>query len=141
MREWLCRKRALDWDYFWATSRVIKDTINEYPFWSLTFADLHAHVLVLPWAVGVAFALVTVWLGRRAERHPHHRPRPASAALLALCALLLGAITVTNGSDLPTYIGLLSGAPRRRLARAGTRGGFVRASHRRHLGGPAVPRP
>ena len=40
--------RALDWDYFWATSRVVKDTINEYPFWSLVFADLHAHVFAIP---------------------------------------------------------------------------------------------
>ncbi|HEY1435856.1 MAG TPA: DUF2298 domain-containing protein, partial [Thermoanaerobaculia bacterium] len=37
VREGLARKRPLDWDYFWATSRVVKDTINEYPFWSLTF--------------------------------------------------------------------------------------------------------
>ncbi len=35
LREWLEKKRALDWDYFWATSRVIRDTINEYPLWSL----------------------------------------------------------------------------------------------------------
>ena len=42
------RSDALDWDYFWATSRVIRDTINEYPFWSLVFADLHAHVLAIP---------------------------------------------------------------------------------------------
>ena len=48
LREWLVNHRALDWNYFWATSRVIKDTINEYPFWSLVFADLHAHVLAMP---------------------------------------------------------------------------------------------
>src|SRR5262249_29943166 len=47
-REWLVNKRHLDWDYFWATSRVIPNTINEYPLWSLTFADLHAHVIALP---------------------------------------------------------------------------------------------
>jgi hypothetical protein len=38
----------IGFDYFWATSRVIPNTINEYPFWSLAFADLHAHVLALP---------------------------------------------------------------------------------------------
>ncbi|MFY9552106.1 MAG: DUF2298 domain-containing protein, partial [Thermoanaerobaculia bacterium] len=48
LREWLVNKRHLDWDYFWATSRVVKDTINEYPLWSLLFADLHAHALAIP---------------------------------------------------------------------------------------------
>ena len=38
----------LDFDYFWATSRVVPGTINEYPFWNLVFADLHAHVLAMP---------------------------------------------------------------------------------------------
>ena len=29
------------------------ETINEYPLWSVLFADLHAHVLVLPFTLGV----------------------------------------------------------------------------------------
>ena len=52
LREWLFVRRPqhqpLDWHYFWATSRVVRDTINEYPLWSLLFADLHAHVLSMP---------------------------------------------------------------------------------------------
>ncbi len=121
----LLARHAVNFDYFWATSRVIPNTINEYPFWSFVFADLHAHVLVLPWAVAFV-ALVTVWLGRRAEP-THHRPRTASAALLALCALLLGAITVTNGWSLPTYIGLLLALLGADWLAHGTRGGFVRS--------------
>jgi len=121
----LLARHAVNFDYFWATSRVIPNTINEYPFWSFVFADLHAHVLVLPWAVGFV-ALVTVWLGRRAEP-THHRPRTAAAALLALCALLLGAITVTNGWSLPTYVGLLLALLGADWLAHGTRGGFVRS--------------
>jgi YYY domain-containing protein len=54
--------RALGFDFFWATSRVIPGTINEYPFWSLLFGDLHAHLLALPFdlaLVGVASLWVT----------------------------------------------------------------------------------
>ncbi len=104
VREALSR-HVINFDYFWATSRVIKDTINEYPFWSFVFADLHAHVLVMPWAVSF-IALLTLWLGRRAEP-TGPRPRTASAVLLALCALMLGAITATNGWSMPTYMALL----------------------------------
>ena len=101
----LLRGRGVDFDYFWATSRVIPETINEYPFWSFVFADLHAHVLVMPWAVGF-IALLVLWLGRRAEPTAA-RTHAAATALLALAALTLGAITVTNGWSMPTYIALL----------------------------------
>ncbi len=79
----------------------------------------------MPWAVGFV-ALVTVWLGRRAEP-THHRPRTATAALLVLAALALGAITVTNGWSLPTYVGLLLALLGADWLVHGTRGGFVRS--------------
>src|SRR5206468_4588316 len=41
-------RRIVGFDYFWATSRVIVGTINEFPLWSFLFADLHAHVMALP---------------------------------------------------------------------------------------------
>ena len=104
VRELITRK-AVNFDYFWATSRVVPNTINEYPFWSFTFADLHAHVLVMPWAIAFV-CIVLLWVGRRAEPTAQ-RPRLASLALLAVAALVLGAITVTNGWSMPTYIALL----------------------------------
>lgn len=97
LRELLSR-RVMNFDYFWATSRVIKDTINEYPFWSYLFADLHAHVLVMPFSL--TFLALTVWWVRRAEA-----PAPLSTPrLFVLLAWLLGAIMVTNGWSAPTYI-------------------------------------
>ncbi len=75
LREWLVHKRVLDWDYFWATSRVVKDTINEYPFWSLTFADLHAHVLAIP--ILLAFGAAALHLVASARRAPGQPSRPA----------------------------------------------------------------
>jgi uncharacterized membrane protein len=41
----------LDW---WTTSRVIPDTINEYPAFTLTLADLHAHFFALSFTACLA---------------------------------------------------------------------------------------
>jgi YYY domain-containing protein len=90
--------RTLNFDYFWATSRVIKDTINEYPLWSFLFADLHAHALVMPFSL--SFIALTLWWARRREEPSP----PSTAALFALLALTLGAIMVTNGWSTPTYV-------------------------------------
>jgi YYY domain-containing protein len=56
-----------DYDWF-APSRVIPGTINEFPWFSFLLADLHAHVLALPFfVVTVAFALQIVLLGPRGD--------------------------------------------------------------------------
>jgi len=96
-REFIAR-RAMNFDYFWATSRVIKDTINEYPFWSFLFADLHAHVLVMPFSL--TFLTLSVWWVRRGSAHAYIR----SWALLLLLGLTLGAIMVTNTWSSFTYV-------------------------------------
>ncbi|PDW03443.1 hypothetical protein CJ255_08930 [Candidatus Viridilinea mediisalina] len=79
-------------------SRVIPYTINEFPFFSLLFADLHPHLMALPMTLLVA-ALGYVLL----ENNPSQRP--FSVGLLVLS---LGALAITNSWDFPTY-GLLMG--------------------------------
>ncbi len=90
--------RTMNFDYFWATSRVIKDTINEYPLWSYIFADLHAHALVIPFSL--SFIALTLWLARQREEGGQASP----PVLFLLLALTLGAIMVTNGWSTPTYV-------------------------------------
>lgn len=103
LREWLVHKRALDWDYFWATSRVVKDTINEYPFWSLVFADLHAHVLAIPtFLLFCAASLHFVKL--HAEPVARWPGRLLSAIFLGFLA---AAQALTNAWDVPLLTGLL----------------------------------
>jgi YYY domain-containing protein len=103
LREWLVNKRPLNWDYFWATSRVVKDTINEYPFWSLAFADLHAHVLAIPLFIFVAAcALQFVRV--------HSGPPARLLSRLAAGTILGFAIAtqaLTNAWDAPLLAGLL----------------------------------
>lgn len=103
LREWLVNKRHLDWDYFWATSRVIPSTINEYPFWSLTFADLHAHVLAMPLLL-FFFACAMQFVRTHSDPDSRLRQRIVHAALLGFAAAL---VALTNAWDVPLLAGLL----------------------------------
>ena len=93
------RPVALNFDYFWATSRVIEGTINEFPLWSFLFADIHAHVLALPWSLLVIAVACSWFLGHRA----------VPAGVLALGSLALGAVAVTSTWSLPVGAGVLAG--------------------------------
>ena len=137
LREWLITQhgrgepRHLDWHYFWATSRVIPETINEYPFWSLLFADLHAHVLALPFFLLVAACAPQLAAGprgsagnarREAARGPSARVRRAAAAQ-----------ALTNAWDVPLLAGLSSSSPRLRASLPGRPDLPVRSSRLRGL--------
>jgi YYY domain-containing protein len=105
VREALSR-RNFNFDYFWATSRVVKDTINEFPLWSFLFADLHAHVMVMPLTL-TFIALVVLWVRARVMSADDERPRVSGPALFILLCLVLGAIMVTNTWSTPAYVLLL----------------------------------
>lgn len=99
---------ALTFDYFWATSRVVDGTINEFPFWSFVFADLHAHVLAMPFEAALLY-LGAIWItsGRAM--------RPLGTLLVAtLIAWFSGTVAVTSSWSVPTVaavqIGLLATA-------------------------------
>ena len=108
LREWLFVRRPqhqpLDWHYFWATSRVVRDTINEYPLWSLLFADLHAHVLSMP--------LLLLFLAQALQFVRVHADASALPRTRFLAAAALGAVgaaeVLTNAWDAPLLAGLLA---------------------------------
>jgi YYY domain-containing protein len=104
LREWLVNHRELDWNYFWATSRVIKDTINEYPFWSLIFADLHAHVLAMP--IFLLVATAALHFVRVHAAPPARLPsRVASGTILGFA---ISTQALTNAWDAPLLAGVLA---------------------------------
>lgn len=101
---WLHRDVWTSYDW-WSPSRVIPNTINEFPAFSFVLADLHAHVLALPFAtvaVGLACNLV---LARRPGIHAFGDGRLSLLVLLA-SGVTLGGLYAINGWDLPTYLGL-----------------------------------
>jgi len=111
-----------DW-WFWNASRVIPDTINEFPFFTFTYADLHAHMIALPLTLlglAVATALIKISdFGLRTSDSEAGIRRPQSAICnepspwrvawpeflpIALLGLVAGALRATNTWDFPTYL-------------------------------------
>jgi YYY domain-containing protein len=91
--------QLIGFDYYWATSRVIEGTINEFPAWNLLFADLHAHVLAQPFEVALVY-LGLLWLA----------PSVAGRLPVAvLAAWILGAVATTSVWSLPTMLALQLG--------------------------------
>ncbi len=89
---------------YWGPSRVIPFTINEFPLWSFLFADLHPHMIGIPFTIlflALAYNLVAGY-----GRSWWAEGRLEGAISLGALPLVLGALGVINTWDLPTYIGV-----------------------------------
>ena len=106
-------------DWYIGPSRVIPNTINEFPFFTFLFADLHPHMIAMPiglLVVGLAYEIVDLRLqildcrsGESQIPNPKSQISNLKSAIRnILLALALGALAVTNSWDFPTYA-LLSG--------------------------------
>ncbi|MFH1140854.1 MAG: DUF2298 domain-containing protein, partial [Chloroflexota bacterium] len=94
--------------WFWFTSRMMpgQPSITEFPSWTFLFADLHAHLIAIPFAllaVGLALNLVMV-----AEQRGFRWS--ALAVPLTALALAVGSLAAINTWDYPTYLFLALGA-------------------------------
>jgi uncharacterized membrane protein len=106
--------------WWWRASRVLQDydllgnskeIIDEFPFFSYLLADLHPHVLAMPFAflaMGVAFNLFLGgaqgrfrWLGMGLR---------LNTQAFALAAVVLGGLAFLNTWDFPIYLALVCGA-------------------------------
>ncbi len=103
----LVRRRSVDFDSFWAVSRVLKgqSEINEFPLWSFLFADLHAHLLGFPFLLGLLAVLLLI--ARRRVSPEVYVPPFGRTTMLLLAALFLGALVISNGWAAPTAVGLV----------------------------------
>jgi len=116
----LCRGRAewAFWDAPWLVGMDLQDTtVNEFPFYTFLFGDLHAQMLALPLTL-VALGLMVALVRQSAVGHPEGTRRfavgirgrlrrllPTAYCLLPL-ALVVGALQATNAWDYSTYLGL-----------------------------------
>src|SRR5579872_916585 len=101
---WLHRDLWITYNW-WNPSRVIPNTINEFPAFSFILSDLHAHVLALPFAalaVGIAFNLLLA----KGEGLRAYGRGPLGILALVTSAVAIGGLYAINGWDLPTYLGL-----------------------------------
>ena len=93
--------RAFD---FWAATRVIPTTVNEFPWFTFMYGDLHPHLMNFA-NTGVALigaaAVVGVGEAVRRERASGWRPW---AGVLVLQTFVLALHRVVNPWDYPTYL-------------------------------------
>lgn len=96
--------RSLPQFDFWRSSRMMSPTfsITEFPYFTFLFADLHAHLVGLPFTLLALGSILSL-----ANRRENSGPNLAVRALVA--ALSLGALWAINSWDFPTYF-LLAGA-------------------------------
>ncbi|MGH9817764.1 MAG: DUF2298 domain-containing protein, partial [Candidatus Acidiferrales bacterium] len=85
-----------EWPY-WNATRVIPETINEFPWFTFLYADLHAHMMALP------FTVLAIGLALAFQRAPLREGRLAELLRLGLLALVVGALWPLNTWDFPTY--------------------------------------
>jgi YYY domain-containing protein len=90
---------AFDW---FAASRVIPNTINEFPYFSFTVGDLHAHVIALPLTL-LALAFIA-----QVAMHGPPRLLEARGGWETFCvALAIGFLYGVNSWSWPVTAGLL----------------------------------
>jgi len=93
-------------DWYWNPSRIIPapgdvEPITEFPFFSLLYADLHAHLIALSLTL-LAFAMVVgIILGQARWKH-----KTGGLIWFLLAGLTIGALRPTNTWDFPTYLAI-----------------------------------
>lgn len=132
------------YNWWWRASRVLQDynfagewkeVIDEFPFFSFLLADLHPHVLAIPFALlAIGLSMNLLWgggsghtyllslrvplrwrahlrrLSGRERTHIISLRVEVSKAYFLLSALALGGLAFLNTWDFPIYVGLFCGA-------------------------------
>jgi len=107
--------------WWWRASRVIQDydfsgigkeVISEFPFFSFLLADLHPHVLSLPFVfLIVGFALELYLQTKKGSfRWMGIIPIEISPSFFGILAWLAGGMAFLNTWNFPMYVGILAGA-------------------------------
>ena len=93
--------------FWWRASRVIPDTITEFPAFSFILGDLHPHVMALPGVILAVAIALALWRGRSALDWRALRRGPLIGLLLAL---VFGGLAFQNTWDVLTFSAVLAGA-------------------------------
>ncbi len=102
--------------YWWRASRIIPDTITEFPAFSFLLGDLHPHVMALPGVLLATALALALWRGQGPLGFHTLRRKPLLGLMLAL---VFGGLAFQNTWDVLTFSALLGVAVTARNARAG----------------------
>jgi len=89
---------------FWRSSRMmVRDSpgneITEFPFFTFLFADLHAHLIVIPFALLATGLMIALYV-----RAGQKRPWTETVAVLTVLGIVTGALRVINTWDYPASL-------------------------------------
>ena len=111
------RPTGVQW---WGASRVLQDfrmnmeaieVIDEFPFFSYLLADLHPHVLGMPFVLLIISQALNLFLGGLdGQVKVLHRIIPFHLPGLLLAILSLGGLAFMNTWDFPFYLALVAAA-------------------------------
>jgi YYY domain-containing protein len=85
---------------FWGPTRVIPNSINEFPYFSVLFGDMHAHTLAMPFAMLMIGGIASFYLS--AASKPFDFKNDWQTILFL--AFLIGSIAFLNTWELPTWM-------------------------------------
>lgn len=99
-----------NWRYWvWAPSRAIDYTITEFPYFGALFADLHPHVIAMPFTiliVALAWQVTSMWRAiplMVVGRSISSRQALSVIIPLGLSSLAIGSLFMTNAWDMPLF--------------------------------------
>jgi uncharacterized membrane protein len=108
-QQWWAEHGEIGYNFNWFTpSRVIDNTINEFPAFSFMLSCFHAHVLTLAFTIlciGVAFNWFLEPSGKGLALFGIGWQKYLN---LCVTAIIIGGLFVMNGWDYPTYMGLVA---------------------------------
>lgn len=85
---------------YWGPTRIIPNSINEFPYFSVLYGDMHAHTLAMP------FAMVAIGLVASFYMAPVSKPFQWNNdwTTLLFLGFLIGSIAFLNTWELPTWV-------------------------------------
>ncbi|MEA3281244.1 MAG: DUF2298 domain-containing protein [Euryarchaeota archaeon] len=88
----------------WESTRIIPDTINEFPYFSFTFGDMHPHVISIPFQLLVLVLMLNIHRSDESGMKIYGIGRARILAGIILSALAIGVLFPMNVWDYPTYL-------------------------------------
>lgn len=106
----------LGW-WYWNATRTIPDTINEFPFFTFLYGDLHAHLMALPFTMLALGIAINYALRARDHNDDARLPfwsvvqiSPIDVVEVMVAALVIGGLRAINYADYPTYLLVIGAA-------------------------------
>jgi YYY domain-containing protein len=100
---------------FWRSSRMMPPDppgheITEFPFFTFLFADLHAHLMALPFTIVALGLAAAVAIGAYRSVNGERRWGLSAVGRLAVMGVVIGSLRVINAWDYPAYLAIAAGA-------------------------------